>query len=320
MGSVPERSSVRRPQPSTYPSPISEGDINGEVNRLLACSIATNTNQTYNVGLQAFSQFRNEHGLQQVWPPPNSHINKFIAHLSLRGYKHSTASAYIAGISFHCKLHCGIDPTKQFMVQKLLQGMKRTNKHHDTRLPITIEILNAIMHKLHLVCSNGFEEKLFKSAFSLAFYALLRVGEMAISKGNTIDKLIQIGDVKLQNKCIHLHIRHSKTDQLGLGTTLAIPACRSPSCPYSAMQDYLHVRPNTPGPLFCHFSGQPLTRYQFSAMLTKTLHTLGIYSTEYKSHSFRIGAATTLAHQGYNNDIIQAAGRWHSNVYASYIR
>ena len=46
------------------------------------------------------------------------------------------------------------------MVQKLLQGMKHTNKHHDThdtRLPETIETLNSIVLQLHLVCSNLLE-------------------------------------------------------------------------------------------------------------------------------------------------------------------
>lgn len=44
---------------------------------------------------------------------------------------------------------------------------------------------------------------------------------------------------------------------------------------------------------------------------------MGIYNREYKSHSFRFGAATTFARQGCNIDIIQAAGRLRSNVYCS---
>ena len=42
----------------------------------------------------------------------------------------------------------------------------------------------------------------------------------------------------------------------------------------------------------------------------------GVASREYKSHSFRVGAATTLGLQGCCNiDIIQAAGRWCSNAH-----
>ena len=52
-----------------------------------------------------------------------------------------------------------------------------------------------------------------------------------------------------------------------------------------------------------------------------TLNVLGVDSREYKSQSFRAGAATTHDQQGCCNiDIIQAAGRWRSNVYCSYIR
>lgn len=51
-------------------------------------------------------------------------------------------------------------------------------------------------------------------------------------------------------------------------------------------------------PYVYSFGGQPLTRYQFIAVsydVTKCLDILGIDNTNYNSHSFRIGAATTLA-------------------------
>lgn len=137
-----------------------------------------------------------------------------------------------AAISFQCKLYCHVDPTKHFMVHKLLQAMKRSNKHTDTRLPITIDILNSIIPKLQTVCSK--------------FHALHRVGEIEQSKGNTIQKLIQYGDVSLQENKVILNIQYSKkTDQLGLGTTLAIPASLNTSCTYSAIQDFLQVKAKT---------------------------------------------------------------------------
>lgn len=86
------------------------------------------------------------------------------------------------------------------------------------------------------------------------------------------------------------------------------------------MQEFLQVRPSITGPLFCHFSGKPLTRYQFSAVLAKVLAQSSIDSKNFKSHSFRIGAATTLALQGETQHVIQLAGRWQSNAYRTYIR
>lgn len=114
------------------------------------------------------------------------------------------------------------------------------------------------MLQLHLICSNSFEAKLiFISVFFLAFHALLRVGEIAISKGNTKAKLIQMGDVKLQSNKIHLNIRQTKTEQLGLSTTLTIQASQNPSCPYSAMPDYLLVRQTPISHDFAIFQDNP---------------------------------------------------------------
>ena len=74
------------------------------------------------------------------------------------------------------------------------------------------------------------------------------------------------------------------------------------------------------GPLFCHFSGKPLTRYQFSSKLNKTLVIYNIDQTNFKSHSFRTGAETTLARQGAEKEKIQITGRWKSDTFLSYIR
>ena len=99
-----------------------------------------------------------------------------------------------------------------------------------------------------------------------------------------------------------------------------MPAAAGITCPVQAMRQYLGVRVPKEGPLFAHFSGQPITRYQFTAILTKALQLSGIDNVGFKSHSFRIGAATTLAQQGTPAEIIQAAGRWKSLAYRSYIR
>jgi site-specific recombinase XerD len=63
-----------------------------------------------------------------------------------------------------------------------------------------------------------------------------------------------------------------------------------------------------------------MTRYQFSSILSRSLNLAGIDSRHFKSHSFRIGAATTLAQQGLSADVIQSAGRWRSLAYQFYIR
>ena len=92
------------------------------------------------------------------------------------------------------------------------------------------------------------------------------------------------------------------------------------TCPVFHIEQFLQVRPPCCGPLFCHFNGKALTRYQFSALLSKVLKCLGLEAKHYKAHSFRIGAATSAAIAGQKMAAIQAAGRWKSSAYESYIR
>ena len=156
-----------------------------EVDCLLAASGSVNTHNTYRAGIQAFEDFRKSQGLTLSWTPTDAHLNMFIAHLSLKGFKHSTAKSYISAISYYCKLYHNSDPTKTFIVHKLLQGMKISNPSTDSRLPITLDILNILLPKLQIICRSMYKAVLFKAAFPLAFSALLRIGEFALSKGNS---------------------------------------------------------------------------------------------------------------------------------------
>ena len=75
--------------------------------------------------------------------------------------------------------------------------MKRSNPSTDSRLPITLDILNILLPKLQIICKTMYEAALFKAAFTLAFSALLRIGEFALSKGNSQQRVIHVGDTIL---------------------------------------------------------------------------------------------------------------------------
>ena len=58
------------------------------------------------------------------------------------------------------------------------------------------------------------------------------------------------------------------------------------------------ARGATPGPLFCFADGSPVKTSQFTQQLQQALNFCGLDSTKYKSHSFRIGAASLAAENG----------------------
>lgn len=327
MGKIPVSCTRSGPRSYTDPRRFHEDDIRAEIEHLTLESIAPNTKLLYSNSLKLFSSFRKDYGLEEIWGPPLSHLCIFIAHLSLRNLAYSTISSYLAGISFKCKLIGTNDYTQCFMIRKLLEGIKRSRKTIDRRLPITENILKNLMSSSSLVCSSNFETYLFCSAFSLAYHAFLRVGEFTCSKTRDIRHVIGINhiqilfDQSLNKKLLKITVPYSKTDQSGKGSLIQLNESDiTVICPLFHLQRYLSVRPKINGQLFVHVDDSPLTRYQFTSVLNKAINNLGLSNSRYTSHSFRIGAASDSFSKGHSESEIMKKGRWISNAYKTYIR
>jgi hypothetical protein len=245
----------------------------------------------------------------------------YLAYLFDNGFSHSTISCYISGLGFYCKINDMEDITQKFVVQTILEGIKRSRpKQKDMRLPITRELLKVILSSLTTVCKSSYEINLFKAAFSLAFHGLFRVGELTVSNG-MCRHILLMSNLSIFNNHLKVDICSSKTDQYGKGTTMLIPSQIDQSiCPFKLVNEYIKVRPLIQGPLFCHYDVSSLSRYQFVAVLKKALMRVNIPCNRFSSHSFRIGAATSLSMEGISDSEIMQLGRWRSYAYKGYIR
>lgn len=180
---------------------------------MLNAANAVNTTSTYITGISAFEKFRVLTQLSVTWPPPLDQLVNFIAYLSLNGYSDATARAYISAIGYKCKIEGLMDNSNRFIVAKLLQGFKRLRNRVDGRLPLTEHMLAQLIRVLTSICHNKYEAILFSSAYTLTFFAFLRVGELTLSKGNNSEVILGIQDVKIKDKNLQIVLRHSKTDQ-----------------------------------------------------------------------------------------------------------
>ncbi|XP_063423640.1 uncharacterized protein LOC134707625 isoform X2 [Mytilus trossulus] len=291
------------------------------VTSLIESSIAPSTLQIYQRGQALFYEFRSLYGLMNTWPIPLCELLSFIAYLFKKELSHSTINCYVTGLGFFSKANNYEDVTQKFVVRKLLEGIKRSRpKKNDLRLPITRDMLKSIIFSLACVCKTRYELSLFKAAFSLAFHGLFRVGELVVTnslQGHTL----QISDIHIVSGLLQVCITSSKTDQLGKGSNIWIyPQSDLNICPVNLVSEFIKLRPPVLGPLFCHFDGSPLSRYQFVTLLKNAIDLSGIDKTRYSSHSFRIGAATTLSMDGVSDSEIMRLGRWSSNAYKGYIR
>ena len=305
--------------------------VAAEAQSLLQASLAVSTHRVYQRSTDAFIDFRYKFGLQQYWLAPCGHMVAFISALSLEGKAPSTIISYIAGVAYMHKVNNWQDPTKSliFIIQKLIEGSKKLNGRPDGRAPLTLNVLVDVLNTLHKVCSSTNETLLFRSAFSLTFFwFFLRVGETGSWQLGTGQILLAVSLPYLtlhwwvQGKGLYKSVSRSlKLKKRGRSTTIIINrGASSQVCPINALERFLDVRPVSSGPLFIHMDKSPPTRFRFQSVLTSTLAQAGYPAERFKTHSFRIGTATTAAMCGFNSDSIKVLGRWRSNAFRVYIR
>lgn len=286
---------------------------------------------TYCQSLKAFQSFQIALGEPpgSGLPTRASQVAQFVAFLSLKRLSPNTVATYLAGLAFFLKIKGLPNLTNDFLVRKLVEGVKRGHIRGEKRQPITLPLLAKILEVLAVVCSSQFEACLFRAAFALAFFAFLRVGEV-VSGGTGGRHTLRKEEVKWAGEVagavaprgVSLFLRDSKTDQQGRGTAIYLAASTGyPLCPVRLLADYWVQRPPAPGFLFIHFDGRPVTRDQFSKVLAKAIQAGGLDGEgPFRSHSFRIGAATWAAMQGFDLEQIKVWGRWKSRCATGYIR
>ena len=156
---------------------------------------------------------------------------------------------------------------------------------------------------------------------SLAFFALLRIGEIRVN--NNTRHVINKGDINVSREdlqVIQLTMPFSKTDQKGLSTTIAVCEFNQTAiCPATLLSKYISVRHNENGPLFCNYNKNGVTRYQLTKVLHRALEFIGINPHDYNAHSFRIGSATHLSMNGFTEEDIKTKGRWKFASFQRYI-
>ena len=245
----------------------------------------------------------------------------------LQSVTYASIRTYLAAIR-HLHIERGFgDPLKEKpQLELLLKGsQKRKGKQKDSRLPVTPLILRIIRREVDKA-PQEFDNILVWAMCCLGFYGFMRSGEFTCATAGSYDpsKHLAYGDIAINSRnnptIMKIHLKFSKTDQLGRGIDIHIGATQNDICPIAAMLSYLAARGPQPGPLFQHRDGSPVTRQRFVELFRCKLAQAGVNYKQFAGHSFRIGAATTAAAKGLSENTIQTLGRWASEAYKSYIR
>lgn len=239
------------------------------------------------------------------------------------GLAPATITTYLSAISYVHKFADRSDPTRSFIVQKLLKGASKLQGSQDPRLPILPDTLRDLVESCHLVLHDPFDIALMKAVYSTMFHAFLRIGEATVRSPHDISKVIQFHDVSFSTNSspsMSIFIRNFKHNKSREPFVIHIKAVGGPHCPVAILRAYLHLRGNHTGPLFCQRNGSPLNQSTFKCLFKRSLAALNLDPKLFLPHSFRIGAATHAARSGLAAAEIQHLGRWNSSAFMRYIR
>ncbi|CAN2387186.1 hypothetical protein PRIEUP_LOCUS8220, partial [Pristimantis euphronides] len=290
------------------------------VRDLFSSSLAPSTWSAYRAAWQEWESWLQRIGGVKEGRQTVQALLGYIGSLAAAGWSVAKVNRSLAGIAFGCKWRGGQDFTKHFLVRQALRGFRRGKARKDKRRPVSFQLLGAIGDTLGRVCSSEYEVRLFSLAFSWAFFAALRVGEL-VSPSKIRGGGILWEDVRGKDNSVEFWIRRSKTDQEGKGKRVVLGAVRGTQmCPVVTWRRLAEVNVGGSGPALRHADGSFLSRYQFTVVFKRCLHLLGVAEDGFSPHSFRIGAATEAVQRGLGAEVVKRIGRWESDRYRSYVR
>ena len=164
------------------------------------------------------------------------------------------------------------------------------------RLPITLPILTRLIGSFKHTTESAYQLNMLSAMCSLATFALLRIGEIKINSSDHSNLIMLPQLERLVNshgQVTALQLTISKYKHSATGRPFVIYIHKEQSCcPVKTILDFISARGTVHGPLFCWPDGAPIKRHFFVEQLSRALRFCNLDPALYKSHSFRIGAAT----------------------------
>ena len=293
-------------------------------------ALANSTQQSYASAQSRYHTFCNQFLIPPL-PVQEVHLCRFASFLANEEVSHSTIKCYLSALR-HLQIANNLpDPGISSMpkLEKVIRGIKSQQSlkrsSGDKRLPITPDLLQKIRRYLEQQAANP-DGIMLWAAMCTCFFGFMRAGEMTLPSESAFDPNTHLcfKDVSVDciedPKIVKLNLKASKTDPFRKGVEVVLGKTDNDLCPVTALLAYLAIRGSGPGFLFLFSDRRPLTKQRFIQRVRQALSAIGVDSSQYAGHSFRIGAATTASALGLSESTIQMLGRWQSSAYQLYIR
>ena len=97
---------------------------------------------------------------------------EFVAFMSLGGLAPTTIITYMSEVKHHLCLKGARDFNDSFLLRLMLKGVAASLHEPDVRLPITLPVLERMLHALPIIHDNQFEVCMYSALLTVGFYGL----------------------------------------------------------------------------------------------------------------------------------------------------
>ena len=255
-------------------------------------------------------------------------VSLFGAHLVDNGVQSSTLKSYVSAIK-HILCNDGYHwDQNKVLLATLVRACKLVNDKVITRLPVQFGLLELVLFELERIFDmQPYLESLYKAMYAIAYYGLMRVGELTLSPHTVKAKDIHIAQNK--NKILIIlyssktHGKESVPQQIKVSSNEKAGKHKHFFCPFQLMRNYMAVRGhycNENEELFIFPDKSAVRASQARGTLREALRRINLDPSLYNFHSMRIGRTLDLRKFGSSLEEIRRAGRWSSNVVYKYLR
>lgn len=248
-------------------------------------SLSANTRKAYRADLAHFSYWGGE------LPASPDLVARYLAE-NADTLAPSSLARRVATLSKVHEANAWPNPCRSEIVRATMRGIKRVKgTAQDQARPLLREDLFILLDAL----ADDPRAKRDRALLLIGWAGGFRSSELVG---------LDLPDIEEVREGLVLHLRRSKTDQMGQGRKIGIPLGRTRHCPVTALSAWLGVLNKDEGPIFRpvdrHGNVQPdrLRSDAVSTILRNRLAIAGIDPEGYSGHSLRAGLATSAIKAG----------------------
>ncbi len=303
----------------------------------LRTSLSENTRNAYRTGWRRFAAYCEEAGRDPMAATPGDVAGFLVTIASLprspaattgqgAPLAMSTIRVFLAAISRRYREQNRRSPVDDSRVVAVLRGLARGL---DQR-PRQVNALQAGEVARILACCDEQAASGGRGLIAVRDAALLAVGFAAALRRSELCALL-VEDAEFTSEPgraagMFLHIRRSKTDQLGLGQRIAVPEGRLLR-PVARLRLWLALSGIARGPLFQtmrrggHVQGRPIHPTDVARLVKRYAAAIGLDPADYSGHSLRAGFVTSAAaHRARLDKIMEVTRHTSPRMVLRYIR